>query len=193
MTDHDLAIALSDLTKSVTDHREAISGKIATLTANVGSLQTSHDTNAKKLDEVLRLELSCPARAGHDGQNARLKQLELGEKIRVESELRQARDEITGQQDVMQRRVGERNFSETPSGRFFKFVTPYIWKGLLVFGIAVGGTVVARCTGEDPVVTANALRAVTDLVTKTAANVEEVKVKVDEVAVDTDPGSSVLP
>lgn len=190
MTDHDLASALKDLSKSVTEQRVEIVGKIATLSANVGTLQTSHDDNAKKLDEVLRLELSCPARADNDGQNARLKQLELGEKIRIESELKQARDEITGQVDVMQRRIGERNYSETPQARFIKFVTPYVWKGLLIFGVALGGSVVARCTGDDQIVTARSLQAVTDMVKRTAADMEQVKAVVDEVAADTEENTA---
>jgi len=189
----DLESAMKDLTKSVTEHKYELGVKIAVLTTNVGTLQSAHDANTVKLDKVLALELECPARAGVGGVNARLKQLEVGEKLRIESELERARDEVTGQQDVMQRRIGERNYSETPSGRFFKMVAPYLWKGALIFGIAVGGTVVARCTGEDPVVTANALRAVTDLVTKTAADVEEVKVKVDEVVADTDQTAEAEP
>jgi hypothetical protein len=193
MTDQDLAIALNDLTKSVTDHRVAIGSQIATLSANVGTLQQSHGENAKKLDEVLRLEYSCPARAGFDGTNARLKQLETGEKIRIESELERARDEVTGQQDVMQRRLGERNYSETPTGRFIKMVMPYAWKGLVILGIAIGGSAIARCSGDDSVATMRALQAVTDMMKRTSADVEQVKVKVDEVAADTDPAMSVLP
>ena len=187
MTDHDLQVALKDLTQSVTDHRESISGKISTLTTRVGHLQASHGENAKKLDEVLRLELSCPARAGFDGSNARIKQLELGERLRIESELQQARDEVTGQQDVvhdaMQRRAGERNYSETPTGRFIKFVTPYIWKGLIIFGIAVGASAIARCGGED-VPTPASIQAITDMVKKTASDVDEVKAVVDEVVAE---------
>jgi len=175
MTDHDLEIALKDLSKSVTDHRYEIGRDLATLTANVGTLQTSHETNAKKLDEVLRLEIGCAARAGWDGMVGRVAGLEEDGKVRIESELERARDEITGQQDVMQRRIGERNYSETPTGRFFKMITPYLWKGLVILGITIGVTVVSRCTGEDPATTANALRAVTDMMVKTAAEVEFVK------------------
>lgn len=188
MTDHDLAVALKDLSKSVTDHRYEIGRDLATLTANVGTLQTAHEGNAKKLDKVLELELSCAARAGFEGQNARLKQLEIGEKLRIESELQQARDEVTGQQDVakqdaMQRRIGERNYSETPPGRFFKFILPYAWKGIIIFGIAVGASAVARCSAP----TMTSIQAITDMVKKTAADVDKVKVKVDEVAADSDP------
>jgi|GEM_PF-5263417 outer membrane murein-binding lipoprotein Lpp len=191
MTENELVLtnlseAVTDLSKAVTDQRYELGIKLATLTTNVGTLQTSHDTNAKKLDRVLELELGCPARAGLKGINARIGKLETGEKLRIESELQEARDEITGQQDVMQRRAGERNYSETPTGRFVKFIMPYVWKGLVVFGIIVGTTVAARCTGEDPAVTANALRAVTDMVERTATDVKEVKVKVDEAAADTD-------
>lgn len=183
MTDHDLATALDRISASVQKHRVELGEKIATLTANVDTLQTTHEDNAKKLDRVLELELSCPARADNDGQNARLKQLELGEKIRIESELKQARDEITGQVDVMQRR--ERNYSETPQARLIRFVTPYVWKGLLIFGLAIGGSAVARCAGDDQVATARSLQAVTDMVKRTAADIEQVKAVVDEVAADT--------
>jgi hypothetical protein len=183
MTDHDLATALDRISASVQKHRVELGEKIATLTANVDTLQTTHEDNAKKLDRVLELELSCPARADNDGQNARLKQLELGEKIRIESELKQARDEITGQVDVMQRR--ERNYSETPQARLIKFVTPYVWKGLLIFGLAIGGSAVARCAGDDQVATTRSLQAVTDMVKRTAADIEQVKAVVDEVAADT--------
>lgn len=183
MTDHDLATALDRISASVQSHRVELGEKIATLTANVDTLQTTHEDNAKKLDRVLELELSCPARADNDGQNARLKQLELGEKIRIESELKQARDEITGQVDVMQRR--ERNYSETPQARLIRFATPYVWKGLLIFGLAIGGSAVARCAGDDQVATARSLQAVTDMVKRTAADIEQVKAVVDEVAADT--------
>jgi hypothetical protein len=190
MTDSDITSALRDLAESVTEHRVSIGRELGVLGARVGTLQESHNDNAKKLDEVLRLELSCPARSDNDGQNARLKQLELGEKIRIESELKQARDEITGQVDVMQRRTGERNYSETPQARFVKFVAPYVWKGLLIFGIAIGGAAVARCAGDDQVATARSLQAVTDMIRATAADVEQVKAVVDDVAADTEESVS---
>jgi hypothetical protein len=185
MTEHDLALALDRISASVQSHRVDLGEKIATLTANVGTLQKSHETNAKKLDEVLRLEIGCAARAGWDGLLERVGGIESDEKVRVESELKQARDEITGQVDVMQRRAGERNYSETPQARLIKFAAPYVWKGLLIFGIAIGGAAVARCAGDDQVATARSLQAVTDMIRATAADVEQVKAVVDDVAVDT--------
>jgi hypothetical protein len=74
MTDTDITAALADLSKSVTEHRVQIAGKISTLTANVSTLQGAHDANTKKLDTADRLH--------------------------IESELQAARDEVTGQQDV---------------------------------------------------------------------------------------------
>jgi uncharacterized coiled-coil protein SlyX len=181
MTENDLALALKEISKAVTDHRYELGRDIAVLTTNVETLQASHETNAEKLDEVLRLELSCPARADNAGVNARIKQLEVSDRVRIETDLQVARDEATGQQDVQRRAAGEGRFSETPSGRFLKSVAPYLWKGVLIFGLAFGASVVARFSSSDAdqKPTLNAIQAIADAVARTSIEVDKVKRTVD--------------
>lgn len=186
MTDHDLEFALKDLTKSVTDQRYELGVKLAVITTNVGTLQTAHDENTVKLDKVLALELSCPARAGFKGTNARLSKLETTDRVRIESELQQARDEITGQQDVERTEKTEatirRRFGDN-GGTFFKAL---VWKALpyVLFGcVALGAYLVS---GGDTDATTRALRAVSDAVARVDGKIEKVEKKVDEVVADTD-------
>jgi hypothetical protein len=191
MTDHDLAIALGKLETSVdkletsvTDHRVDIGIKMASLTSDVRTLQKSHDESAKKLDEVIKLELSCPARAGFKGVNARIGHLETGEKLRIESELKQARDEITGAVDVNGAKT--KRPSRAPwgdnGGAFFRSI---IWKALpyvLFGGVALGAYLTSG--GDEEAVT-RALRAVSDAVTKMDTKVGQLEdeVKMEEAAI----------
>jgi hypothetical protein len=187
MTENDLAAALKDLTKSVTDQRYEIGRDMATLTANVDMLQTSHEDNAKKLDEVLRLELSCLARAGFEEARDRITQLEADGKIRIESELRMARDEVTGQQDVERstgvvgRMAASRRWNDS-RGTLLRTLAvkalPYILFGC----VALGAYLVS---GGDEEATARALRAVSDAVARVDSKIEKVEAKVDDVSDDT--------
>jgi hypothetical protein len=196
MTEHDLAIALDRISASVQSHRVDLGEKIATLTANVGTLQTSHEANAKKLDEVYKLELSCAARAGFDGALDRLAQLEDDSKVRVESELQAARDEITGRVDVENRDEMEaagisnrhRRWSDTRSTVFRALAlkaVPYVLFGLVALGAYLA-------SGGDTEATARALRAVSDAVARVDSKIEKVEAKVDEVSDDTGAAAAVV-
>lgn len=186
MTEHDLAVALDRISTSVQAHRVELGEKIATLTANVGMLQDSHAENAGKLDEVLRLELSCPARAGWKVTNARLKNLETGEKLRIESELQAARDEVTGQQDVESGRIDKiapsRRWTDT-RGTVVRALALKALPYVLLVGVLIGAYLVS---GGDEEATTRALRAVSDAITRVDSKVESLEEKIDADA-ETEP------
>lgn len=187
MTEHDLALALDRISASVQSHRVELGEKIATLTANVGTLQTSHETNAKKLDEVLRLEIGCAARAGWDGLLERVGGLETGEKVRVESELQAAKNEITGRVDVENRREMDAAGVSSKYGRW-EYTRSTVFRALaiksipyILFGLIMLGAYLA--SGGDTEATARALRAVSDAVARVDSKIEMVEKKVDSAAV----------
>ena len=179
MTEHDLATALDRISASVQSHRVELGEKIATLTANVGTLQTSHEANAGKLDEVLRLELSCPARAGWDGLGRELGEVKkkISEnRISVDSELRFMRGDATGAQEI-----GGRRWTDT-RGTLFRTIALKALPYVLLACIALGAYLVS---GGDTEATARALRAVSDAVARVDSKIEKVEAKVDDVADDT--------
>jgi outer membrane murein-binding lipoprotein Lpp len=183
MTDHDLARALEKLETSVTDYRIDLGSKVATLTANVATLQKSHDESAAKLDKVIGLEQACPARAGFKSVNARIGNLETGEKLRIESELKQARDEIIGAVDVngaKMKRPSRAPWGDS-GGAFFRSL---VWKALpyVLFGGVVLGAYLT--SGGDNEAMTRALRAVSDAVAKMDTKVGQLedKVEIEEAA-----------
>jgi hypothetical protein len=60
---------------------------------------------------------------------------------------------------------------------FLKAVAPYLWKGALIFGLAIGASVVARVSTSDldQEPTIRAIQAVTDIVTKTEKGIAAVE------------------
>lgn len=182
MTDRDLEKALDRLTASVGDQRV----EIAKIGERVGTLQTTHEANAVKLDRVLELELTCPSRAGWKATNARLKNLETGEKLRIESELQAARDEVTGQQDVESGRIDKiapsRRWTDT-RGTVVRALALKALPYVLLVGVLIGACLVS---GGDEEATTRALRAVSDAITRVDSKVESLEEKIDTDA-ETEP------
>jgi outer membrane murein-binding lipoprotein Lpp len=156
MTDQetrDINASIRVLAESVNDHKVKIAESVAVLSTKVDNLKESQDRLAGKVDTVATNQAACEARNGFVGQNARLKRLEKkssDDRIHVESELRNIRDDATGQTDVAAARIAALT-SEAESGSrwFVKTVGPMFMKGLLILGIGIGGGLVARIGTED--------------------------------------------
>jgi len=193
MTDHDLAVALDRLADTVTNHRVDLASKIGQLTQSVATLQTTHESSEKKLDEVLRLELSCPARGGWDALGKEIGAMHKKDsdtRIWVEGELRgmrgELKEETTGQIDVAVARAAaasEKTSSKASSSSkngknnsFMHVVAPWIIKGLIVLGASLGaGLVASYDTNADDTaarIDTNSMRYLVDTVRKVEARVK---------------------
>lgn len=179
MSDKDITTALQNLAESVTEHRVEIGRELGALGAKVETIQKSHEANAVKLDEVLKLELSCPARAGWNGIGR-----EMGE---VKGDIRMLRGDATGRVDVGPGTgsiggVVRQTFGNGNGG----VLRPLVLKALpyiLLAAVALGAYLTS---GGDTEATTRALRAVSDAISSVDAKIEKVEKKVDEVVADTD-------
>jgi hypothetical protein len=177
MTEHDLTSALSKLADSVTEHRIGIVREIATLTANVEALQDTQEESSRRLDELFKLELACPARAGWEGTQREIgaakKQIDKN-RISVESELRALRGDATGQIDTTS--PAARSIVKQSDGAPWKSIAVKALPYVLMAGVAIGAYLVS---GGDEEATTRALRAVSDAVSRIDAKVEKLEENLD--------------
>lgn len=155
MTDHEtreINASIRVLADSVNDHKVKIAESVAILSTKVDNLKESQDRLAGKVDTVATNQAACEARNGFVGVNARLKRLEKkssDDRIHVESELKNIRDDATGQTDVIANRAALLAASRSDGAGFLRTFGPWIAKGLLILGLGIGGGLVARIGTED--------------------------------------------
>ena len=88
------------LTQSINATRETLSREMGQVTTAVDGLQKEQGRLVLRVDKLAEDQAGCPARGGIKGVNARLANLETGERERVADELIRAREDATGQHDV---------------------------------------------------------------------------------------------
>jgi len=183
MIEKDITTALQHLAESVTEHRVELGEKIAVIGTKVETLQESHENSEKKLDEVLRLELSCPARAGWQGLNR-----EVGRANKRIDELKTSRgDPPTGNVDVSAGigTVARQTFGNG-SGPLVRMLALKALPYILLAAIALGAYLTS---GGDTEAMTRALRAVSDAVGRVDKKIGVLEEKVDT-AVDSDTDSA---
>lgn len=182
MTDHEtreINASIRVLADSVNDHKVKIAESVAILSTKVDNLKESQDRLAGKVDTVATNQAACEARNGFVGVNARLKRLEKkssDDRIHVESELKNIRDDATGQTDVIANRAALLAASRSDGAGFLRTFGPWIAKGLLILGLGIGGGLVARLgTGDydtDKATMSNTIRYAAELARKLEKKIE---------------------
>jgi hypothetical protein len=143
MTEHDLAVALKDLSKTVVDLRIDVVKSVTTLRGEVRHLGDAHHEVATQVKEIALNQASCAARTGQEGVNARLKKLEKkisDDKIEVKSELDKYREDHTGNIDEVALKAarlatgdGHRDW-----GALAARAVPWLIMGLIGLGVWLG-------------------------------------------------------
>jgi len=106
-----------------------------------------------RVEYAIQLHETCPARLGYDA----LKDTATSFKLKTR--------DSKGAPAV-----------SSPMSAFLKSVAPYLWKGALIFGLAVGGSIVARfsTSDADQKPTINAIQAIAEVVAKTEKGVAQI-------------------
>jgi hypothetical protein len=125
------------------------------LSHDIGDIKGSVGTLSGKVDYSIRLHETCPARLGFDA----LKDTTASFKLKNRNSTDAGAPPVS------------------PVTAFLKTVAPYLWKGLILFGLAVGASVVARLSTSDidQKPTINAIQAISDVVTKTEIGVTQIE------------------
>jgi hypothetical protein len=126
------------------------------LSGDIGDIKGAVGTLSGKVDYSISLHENCTARLGFDALKDKTANMKLTR---------------------MSEPVSAAPVSQFNS--FLKAIAPYLWKGALIFGLAIGASIVARISTSDldQEPTIRAIQAVSDIVAKTDLGVTRIEEK----------------
>lgn len=139
MTDTTMFKLIREDFQGVKDSVNTLSGKISGMESTVNGVKETLDRHETAIKETREAQLSCKAAGGWDVLNREIKiarEKQNGYRGRIRDELKDLREDQTGQQDVPVVEAKQTNGSMVWG--FFKTFGPWIVAGLVILGIWLG-------------------------------------------------------